>query len=57
LTAPLLTTTGHICSTRSMVYWSIEYKSEYSHVLKEKQGLKRVRLNFWEEFREELEYG
>ena len=28
-----------------------------SHVLKEKQGLKRVRLNFWEEFREELEYG
>ena len=29
----------------------------YSHVLKEKQGLKRVWLNFWEEYRKELEYG
>ena len=25
----------------------------YSQVLKEKQGLKRVRLNFWEEYRKE----
>ena len=29
----------------------------YSHVPKEKQGLKRVRLNFWEEFRKEFQYG
>ena len=29
----------------------------YSHVLEEKQGLKRVRLNFSEEYRKEREYG
>ena len=29
---------------------------KYSRVLKEKRGLKRVQLNFWEEYWKEWEY-
>ena len=53
-----LNATSHLCGFLHLIHrlvkWTISsFFCIYSYVLKEKQGLKRVRLNFWKECRKE----